>query len=633
LEEFNKAITSHVDSKYVDGAHYWRGEIFYATEKYPEAIKEYQIVLDKFAQGNYGEKARYGLGWCYMKTKDYPKAITAFGKIISDNPKGDFTVESQLRIGDAFYAQENYPEAKNAYTKMIEMDTDNKNGYTDDAKYWLAWTLYKDKKYDDAIKEFEKVLAYQNFEFLPESQFQIAASHADLNQHQRAVEAYKKLLEKYPKSKLVPQALFGIGISYISLSEQEGKKDLSPQTKENLNNARDHFQRLVKEYPKENLAVDAQYIIGQCYFRLEQYEDSNRELKKFVDKNPKHELAGEAWYKIGFSYGQLKNWKDAVSAYDHVINNPKSKLIVDALYQKATSLYNLKKYDEAIKIDQRIIKEYPNNKNNLDVAALYDMAWIYDETKKVEQAFEAFKEIADKHPDKLVYWADAVYKVGEYYFKKKKFPEAVENFTKYVEKKKGSDLYDDAQYQIGTSQFEQKNYPAAEAAFKEVVVVPDSKLAESTHVKLGDIYFLGKRYDESLTEYNNAEKLKGEFLVDALLGRGKVFVMQGKNDEAITELSTLLKAHSTAHVVPEGQYYLSEAYWAKEDYMHALVEYRKVDVLYAKTDFAPRSLFRAGECYEKLNKPDKAKKIYQKFIKKYSKSPLLSQAEKKIGSL
>jgi len=75
--------------------------------------------------------------------------------------------------------------------------------------------------------------------------------------------------------------------------------------------AREEFQRLIKKYPKSKQADNAQFWIGETYYREKWYEKAILEYQKVIEKYPKGNKVAAALLKQGFAFFSLKDKANA----------------------------------------------------------------------------------------------------------------------------------------------------------------------------------------------------------------------------------------------------------------------------------------------------------------------------------
>ncbi|MBW2592277.1 MAG: tol-pal system protein YbgF [Deltaproteobacteria bacterium] len=86
------------------------------------------------------------------------------------------------------------------------------------------------------------------------------------------------------------------------------------------------FSALIKRYPKSKHADNAQFWIGEIYYREKWYEKAILEYQKVIEKYAKGNKVAAALLKQGFSFSKLKDKANARLLLQEVIKkHPKSK--------------------------------------------------------------------------------------------------------------------------------------------------------------------------------------------------------------------------------------------------------------------------------------------------------------------
>ncbi len=75
--------------------------------------------------------------------------------------------------------------------------------------------------------------------------------------------------------------------------------------------ALERFKSFQERYPASNLAPNALYWIGECYYSLKQYDKAIITFKDVVAKYQKHPKAAAAMMKAGFAYDKLGDKENA----------------------------------------------------------------------------------------------------------------------------------------------------------------------------------------------------------------------------------------------------------------------------------------------------------------------------------
>ena len=78
--------------------------------------------------------------------------------------------------------------------------------WSDNAQYWKGECYYGIGKYRQAKTEFTKVFAFRKTEKADDAQLKIARCHLAMGERDRALAAFRKLLDEYPESEYLPAA-------------------------------------------------------------------------------------------------------------------------------------------------------------------------------------------------------------------------------------------------------------------------------------------------------------------------------------------------------------------------------------------------------------------------------------------
>ncbi len=107
---------------------------------------------------------------------------------------------------------------------------------------------------------------------------------------------------------------------------------------------------------------------------------------------------------------------------------------------------------------------------------------------------------------------------------------------------------------------------------------------------------------------------------------GAIYLKQGKYPLAIFHLEDF----SASDLLVQARAYslMGDAYMEQKDYENAAKYYDKAAGYKPNKEFTPTYLMKAALAYEKLNKNDKAKAVYQTIIDKYWESSELQNARK-----
>ena len=146
-------------------------------------------------------------------------------------------VENFLGIGK----KEDQPEG----TDKGEKPKDAPKGKPDrESAYAAAYELFKDGKFDKAREAFQNFLKqYTEAEYSDNAQFWIGECYYFEKKYENAILEYEKVAKNYPDGDKVPYALLKQGIAFLNLGDKASAKLI--------------LQRVIKDYPNTNQARTA----------------------------------------------------------------------------------------------------------------------------------------------------------------------------------------------------------------------------------------------------------------------------------------------------------------------------------------------------------------------------------------
>jgi outer membrane protein assembly factor BamD len=160
---------------------------------------------------------------------------------------------------------------------------------------WLAMDLYERGDYSRAIEKFEKLKDWYPFsKYAILAELKIGDAHYKKEQYEEAVFAYEEFEKLHPRNEAIPYVIYQIGRCYYDRIDSIDR-DQVPARK-----ALDAFQRLIKQFPKDQYARLAEdhivacfkslagneYIIGLFYYKSKHYEAAYSRFMAVVSNYP-----------------------------------------------------------------------------------------------------------------------------------------------------------------------------------------------------------------------------------------------------------------------------------------------------------------------------------------------------------
>lgn len=151
-------------------------------------------------------------------------------------------IENYLEIGK----KENPTEATEITEKSDKLNDLSKGKPSSDKElaYASAYELFKAGKFDKAREAFYNFLKqYPDTEYSDNAQFRIAECFYFEKKYENAILEYERVAKKYPEGDKVPYALLKQGFAFLKLGDKKSAKLV--------------LQRVIKDYPNTNQAKTA----------------------------------------------------------------------------------------------------------------------------------------------------------------------------------------------------------------------------------------------------------------------------------------------------------------------------------------------------------------------------------------
>ena len=257
----------------------------------------------------------------------------------------------------------------------------------------------------------------------PKEQFDLAKSFYDEKKYEDAKREFRKLLRQYPKSFEASESQYYLGL----IEEAQG----------NLYEAYEAYQKVIDKYPfSERIQeiIEREYKIGEAFMAGEKrkaigitlpVENPAIEIfSKVIENSTYGPLAPKAQYKLGLVLKGLMRYYEAEEAFNKVITNyPNSEWVEAAKFQIASCRAAVSRgpdYDQGAAKEAKdkfedFVKEHPDAvlsrqaEKNIDqlkekeAEANFNIGRFYEKQKAYEAAKVYYNDILNNYPDSV--WA------------------------------------------------------------------------------------------------------------------------------------------------------------------------------------------------------------------------------------
>ena len=221
-----------------------------------------------------------------------------------------------------------------------------------------------------AAKKFnEAEILFPQSKWAPRASLMSAYSYYSQEYFSNAIGELERFLETYPSHERVSYAYYLLGICYYDQIVDE-KRDLKV-----IEDAKKNFEKVIKDYPKSDFALDSEY-------KLELIEEI---------------LASKEMYLARY-YIEREKWIPAINRYKKVLENYERTIFIEeALHRLVELHYKIGMIDESKKYASLLGYNYQSSKWYEETYRIfnkdYTKASIRKNEKKQNKLLKRFKEL------------------------------------------------------------------------------------------------------------------------------------------------------------------------------------------------------------------------------------------------
>ncbi|MBM3210878.1 tetratricopeptide repeat protein, partial [Candidatus Poribacteria bacterium] len=242
------------------------GDIKFDAENYVAAADEYLLVNSDYSDlpkfDPFKSRSLLQAGFAYYKEAErsnwdmnlLAKAASAFDQLITQFEKNfnkerrefqsrkEYIIPSIINLALSYKQMREYDKAIATLNLMPK----------DNEEYGRAMFL-RAETYGESGKMNESLTMYRNMltdktiseSWRSRAAIELASQLRDAGRHTEAVVEYQRIIDEYPRSEFVATAMYYVGSSYF---------DMEPKTPENMSKAIEAFQKVLEKYPDSEVA-------------------------------------------------------------------------------------------------------------------------------------------------------------------------------------------------------------------------------------------------------------------------------------------------------------------------------------------------------------------------------------------
>lgn len=578
-----------------------------AYSGFGESVTILERFINEFPHSVYTDRVNSYLVETYMSTKNYDAALQSIAKI--QQPSATILKAKQqllYKAGTEAFAGGDMNKAMAKLNESLKVGDYDKQTSAD-ALFWRGEVYFRSGNYRQAARDYGQYLNLtgdHNGRTYGLALYGLGYTHFVQKKYQEAFKQFDKLVKGYsPSSGVIGKATLADAHMRIGDCYFHSRK---------YNAAEEAYNKAISTD-----ASQADYAVYQKAFTqglTSRYSDKIGTLTYLTESYPQSDYLDDALYEKGRAYVQLENGEKAIAAFEQITKQfPKSQYAPIAGNEIALIHYQNNRIREAIQAYKAVIANYPNSEQAK--VAMRDLKSLYVEENMVDSYVE-FASQAQGVTVNVSEHDSLSYKAAEIAYARGDEKAATEAFTKYLSQFSTGAYTTDAQYYLGCIYYKNNNYDKAKTYLSQVASHRSSKYCEEATRMLADLAYNNRDYDLAIEAYGNLIELTGNSStkLHAQAHRLRAAWSVANYGIIIKETAPVLDNNKLLpETATELRYYRAKAYLAKEK-SEAAIEDLRLLAKDTRNVYGAEAKYQLAQIYYNIKQYDNAEKEVLDYI-------------------
>ncbi|MFP6873617.1 MAG: tetratricopeptide repeat protein, partial [Verrucomicrobiales bacterium] len=528
------------------------------------------------------------------------------------------------------------PNWKTASETLARVEGRAKFGQMAEVIAQNATCRHKLKDFNGSLQAVDRFIAkFADHQLAGDARFIRAENMFLLNRGDEATKAYTQFINAHKEHANVPAAQLRIAqVHHLAGRWPQALASAGP---------------LLAKKPEGRLFAQLSFVVGDCLFRQEKWQECIKPLEEFVAVRVK--IEGKQNNKRTVSVGPNLDTALIQLAVAHDRNEQKEKALDHlltlvshygaptphlplALTEQGRLAYESGDLKLARAALERFVAEDQAAKKGKDLfkegapaqrpRVMYHLGWVEATEEKHEAAAERFSKVPNNHP----LGSDAALQHGIALVNSGNFEVAAKHFPKMLQQFKEHEKLNLIIYYAGLSAAKQEDWGNAAAHFKRFTEsYPKSENSDQALYEWAWAERELKRNKEAVALYEQilAKHPKSPLIVKVQSELAELNLDSGAQDKVIAQLTETMKTIKDEALKEPIRIQLASAHFKKSDHEVAAVMFEKLLTDYPKSKLLASMLFQAGESRLRLRETVASRDHFAKAVKMTGLAPALAE--------
>lgn len=605
----------------------------------PKSVELLRAFLEEYPDTPYANRIYALIASAYFFEAKYDDALAMFNsarlELLGSEERDDMT----YRLATCYLKTGNVQEA----AVWFETLRSTSKKYAADCSYYISYIRYTQQRYDEALSGFLPL--QDNAKYKALVPYYIAEIYLIKKNYDKAEIVAQNYLSAFPGQTYTAEMYRVLGTAQYHFGK--------------YHEAMASFENYLKSNSEPDQRRDALYMLGMSYYQCGVYSKVPTTLGEVTVQNDA--LSQNAYLHMGLAYLQLGDKTKARMAFEQAAaSNADLKVKEQAAYNYALCIHetSYSAFGESVTVFEKFLNEFPNSVY-ADKVSNY-LVEVYMNTRSYDAALKSIERIA--HPSKAIleakqkilfqlgtqafantqfeqaigYFnqsvalgqynlqtkADALYWLGESYYRLNRMQEASRNFNEYLSltQQRNTEMFALAYYNLGYIAFHQKEYAAAESRFRNFVQLEKGEnptAMADAYNRIGDCNLHVRRFDEAKQYYTKAESLgtpAGDYSFYQL---ALVAGLQKDYSGKVSLLDRLASKYPNSPYAVNALYEKGRSYVQSNNSRQAIASFRELLNKYPESSVSRKAAAEIGLLYYQNDEYDRAIEAYKYVVKQY----------------
>jgi TolA-binding protein len=581
---FNHARKYKKDVTLVEESTFQYAKVTYDLGKPDVAIAELENFLKDYPASSYNHDVKELLAQAYVNGSNYNKAIEYIEAMSTRSPSVNQAYQKATFLkGSELFNKDDYAGAVAFFEKSLSYPASP--NYVALASYWCSEALSIDRKYQEAITRYQKVIslsAQAEPDVVLRTRYGLGYAHFNLQQYEQALFNFKEYTIKGNKSQpAYSDAMIRLADCYY--------------VSKSYNDALQYYNRA------RNLnSPDDDYILfqtGVINGILRKYADARSQFTNLINNYPKSQYRDEAMFQRAQFEIEQGNYEVAATGLSQLIREGAgSRFLPYAYMRRAAAYFNLKDYNKTVADYATIINDFPTHPLAQQVLLpLQEALSLSGSSSDFEKYLAEFKKANPENKNLEV----VEFESAKTLYFDQQYQRSITAFSAYLANYAQSPRAQEANFYLAESYYRTREYDKALPIYTELSNDAAFNMVNRVVARIAEIEFRKGQYERAITAYRRMERLatnkKEQY--NAWSGMMESFFLMARYDSVNTYANIILeRGNINAGAQNKASLYLGKSAMAQGNYDLAKDEF--INTLNtARDEYGAEARYRLGEIF------------------------------------